>query len=170
MSDLNYLQNELQHLYGNLIIENITNRRNGSSLSVGDAYDLQTMNSIFFHFDYRNLFYHQNDGEEEISDNELYEEIERYQLQQAMEESAEISGSSNLKKNETIILDVTSQPYTKKEDVVDVCAVCQDQLENNDETCLLSCQHLFHNKCISEWGCYKPECPICRCSIKIKPN
>ena len=49
-----------------------------------------------------------------------------------------------------------------------ICSICQNQIENGEMMCLLECRHKFHNDCISEWICYKSECPNCRSSISTR--
>ena len=68
------------------------------------------------------------------------------------------------KKN--IKIDIVSKHYKETNRTDDVCAICQETLENDDEVSTLDCDHIFHTYCIKEWGCYKPECPICKHSIK----
>lgn len=46
------------------------------------------------------------------------------------------------------------------------CSICRDDFIPKDEIMLLECKHIFHDKCISEWGKYKAECPSCRKPIK----
>jgi E3 ubiquitin-protein ligase RNF115/126 len=45
------------------------------------------------------------------------------------------------------------------------CSICVSDYESNDNVSELLCGHLFHTECISEWGMYKAECPICRSLI-----
>jgi hypothetical protein len=42
------------------------------------------------------------------------------------------------------------------------CAICCDTIVNSVSTTILSCNHAFHIKCISEWIIINPSCPCCR--------
>jgi hypothetical protein len=67
-----------------------------------------------------------------------------------------------------ITLNVEPILYIKTDKSVLACSICQDDFDDNNIVISLDCNHLFHEKCISEWGKYKPECPNCKTSIKIK--
>lgn len=52
------------------------------------------------------------------------------------------------------------------------CPICLQNLGNTRETCILSCSHLFHSKCIESFEYFSvniPTCPVCR-SEYIKKN
>ena len=42
------------------------------------------------------------------------------------------------------------------------CSICILDFENEDKISITNCNHIFHTDCITEWGKYKIECPICR--------
>lgn len=43
------------------------------------------------------------------------------------------------------------------------CMVCLEAMRNDDMTKLLTCGHLYHAPCITEWlVCHKAVCPLCR--------
>lgn len=48
----------------------------------------------------------------------------------------------------------------------DTCSICLNNLmlssDNQTEVCQISCKHLFHKNCISEWLLKKKNCPKCR--------
>ena len=46
------------------------------------------------------------------------------------------------------------------------CAICLTPFKKKDEINEISCKHIFHSGCISEWGKYKQSCPVCRTEIK----
>jgi hypothetical protein len=46
------------------------------------------------------------------------------------------------------------------------CSICLEDFNKNDDVVLLDCNHVFHGTCISEWGHYKGNCPICRNNIE----
>lgn len=65
-------------------------------------------------------------------------------------------------------LNITNQKYsTIKSDTHNECSICCDIYDDNDNVSILSCNHLFHTKCIENWGYKKNNCPICRTSIPI---
>lgn len=41
----------------------------------------------------------------------------------------------------------------------DSCIICSEKFEDDDETTVLTCNHLFHQSCYKQWG---KSCPICR--------
>ena len=48
----------------------------------------------------------------------------------------------------------------------DICAICQSNFEEDEDTTCLQCTHMFHSGCIMPWleKCHKT-CPICRVPI-----
>lgn len=85
-------------------------------------------------------------------------------LRQSMEESDIIERKPNHK------IDVNCVQYNpKKHDVGDdkECSICQTDYVKGDNISVLSCDHIFHNKCIEEWGLFKAECPLCRSEIRL---
>ena len=42
------------------------------------------------------------------------------------------------------------------------CSICIIDFESEDKISITNCNHIFHTDCITEWGKYKTECPICR--------
>ncbi len=48
------------------------------------------------------------------------------------------------------------------------CSICLNEFKDNDELCLLQCEHLFHKQCLLNWLKKKHSCPICRHNIKEK--
>lgn len=45
------------------------------------------------------------------------------------------------------------------------CSICILDFEINEDVVELTCKHLFHHSCISEWSKRKLECPNCRLPI-----
>ena len=51
------------------------------------------------------------------------------------------------------------------------CAVCMEPIEQQHRVSLLSCSHVYHEKCLNSWIVYKngvEECPLCRQSFFTK--
>eukprot|EP00835_Amoeboradix_gromovi_P003026 NODE_187_length_15673_cov_0.222743.p3 type:complete len:398 gc:universal NODE_187_length_15673_cov_0.222743:211-1404(+) len=47
------------------------------------------------------------------------------------------------------------------------CSICYNSLiDNTDAVSLLQCNHIFHNKCISEWLEKENTCPLCRAEVQ----
>ena len=59
----------------------------------------------------------------------------------------------NIKKRYTLVL--------MKDNEHD-CAICLENLSNNEEAAKLCCTHMYHKKCIDEWFKKKLICPKCR--------
>ena len=47
------------------------------------------------------------------------------------------------------------------------CVICKDEFVLKQEVAMINCNHIFHKKCIDEWGSFKNECPICRTNITL---
>jgi hypothetical protein len=53
--------------------------------------------------------------------------------------------------------------------VNDICAICQDTVNQNvDIIRELNCKHFFHVCCIDRWFCMSATCPLCKKSLKIE--
>jgi hypothetical protein len=49
----------------------------------------------------------------------------------------------------------------------DICAICQDDIESNQEVRRLDhCNHYFHRNCIDTWFQGNVQCPTCRHDIR----
>jgi hypothetical protein len=60
-----------------------------------------------------------------------------------------------------------STRYTNTVAVEDVCTICQDTIDLNQEVRRLShCNHLFHCNCIDTWFRTNVRCPTCRHDIR----
>ena len=47
----------------------------------------------------------------------------------------------------------------------DVCSVCMDRSELQDDLRILPCSHSFHAKCVDTWIINKKTCPLCRTNV-----
>ena len=77
---------------------------------------------------------------------------------------------STHERNPNYKIDVNCIQYDpKNHDVGDdnYCSICQAEYVKNDALTVLSCDHIFHNKCIEEWGHFNASCPICRAEIPL---
>lgn len=53
-------------------------------------------------------------------------------------------------------------------DPTEVCAICQDIIEDNQPARLINyCEHWFHTNCIDVWFQQNVHCPVCRHDIRI---
>jgi hypothetical protein len=50
----------------------------------------------------------------------------------------------------------------------DVCAICSEIIEREDELYFLQCLHKFHIACISKWLTIKLICPVCKFPSNIE--
>ncbi len=64
-------------------------------------------------------------------------------------------------------INVNSRRYDSDTTTCTSCAICTDDYTAPDHVTVLSCGHIFHTNCITEWGKYKPECPLCRQRIPV---
>lgn len=64
-------------------------------------------------------------------------------------------------RDETVVLNVNEKKWSGTNSS-SMCAICQDQFDENDEYCELECSHLFHIHCLREEGYIRQACPVCR--------
>ena len=86
---------------------------------------------------------------------------EELELQLATEESER---DLELKKDESVILEYDWIEYNK-DCKYNSCTICIEEFKEEYYIVKLDCGHLFHEECISEWGLYKQECPVCKKEI-----
>ncbi|KAI3865627.1 hypothetical protein MKX03_012330 [Papaver bracteatum] len=48
----------------------------------------------------------------------------------------------------------------------EVCSVCLQDINVGDEDTSITCSHIFHDKCMSEWSKRKLNCPLCRHDVR----
>lgn len=68
-------------------------------------------------------------------------------------------------RQENLIIRVSSQRFDTTEKKYTECPICSDNYEDQNTVSVLNCGHVFHTKCIKEWGHYKPLCPMCKAEI-----
>jgi hypothetical protein len=73
----------------------------------------------------------------------------------------------NLIRQNEIKLDITSQPYNSTDKKYDMCSICTDVYDQTENVSVLNCGHIYHPKCINEWGKYKQACPLCNTEILV---
>lgn len=67
-----------------------------------------------------------------------------------------------LHRQSNIFVNIESQLYETTEKKYDSCPICIEKYKNDEEVSVLNCGHIYHPKCIKEWGHYKPSCPLCK--------
>jgi len=115
---------------------------------------LQSSTNIFLPLDMFNLLSNQT-IERRIIDIAIQESIEDYE--------------TNERKFDQII-DIDCFKYNpEKHDIGEdkCCSICQNEYTSGEYLSILSCDHIFHTKCVEEWGLYKAECPLCRTTIPV---
>ena len=93
-----------------------------------------------------------------------------------MSRNSESEGKSILQSIEGSYLNQDGIPscgtYKKKSRIVGECAICLSRCIDV-ETCVTACKHMFHSKCIEQWGAEQwgtsciVSCPLCRCSLLV---
>jgi hypothetical protein len=86
---------------------------------------------------------------------------EELELRMVIEESER---DLELRKNESIVLEYDWIEYNK-DCKYNSCTICIEDFKEEYYIVKLDCGHLFHEECISEWGLYKQECPVCKKEI-----
>ena len=76
-----------------------------------------------------------------------------------------VSQSSNINLNENISNDNSNTDYLieiyEAEKYTDICPICIDVFEENQEIVKLECNHIYHKQCIEMWFQKKRICPLC---------
>jgi hypothetical protein len=67
-----------------------------------------------------------------------------------------------------IILELKTITYENTPKKYTTCSICISDFIEKNIVMELPCKHVFHEKCIKEWGMYKPECPNCKEKIPSK--
>lgn len=75
-----------------------------------------------------------------------------------------------LRKNDNVVVIVETQPYDTTDKKYEECSICTDKYDKKENVSVLNCGHVYHPKCIKEWGKYKPSCPVCKAGISIYVN
>lgn len=142
-ADMQDLQNHLStNINGNLINNLFNNSFNSSD-------EFNNMNDNFsFNYNPFNIFNYM-----------FYDPIE-----EVLQESLNMQPDS-LEKTDHIIKISSTRYETLDEKIKEenkTCSICILEFENEDKISITNCNHIFHTDCITEWGKYKTECPICR--------
>ena len=72
-----------------------------------------------------------------------------------------------LRRREGIELDLKEQKYHTTSGKYDSCVVCCETFNHSESVAVLPCGHVFHPKCVGEWGKYSPVCPTCKSPIPV---
>ena len=62
----------------------------------------------------------------------------------------------------TLLENYKKYPYKIIEKYDDDCSICLDKTINNVNWIKLSCNHVFHEKCMQTYLKIKKVCPLCR--------
>ena len=74
---------------------------------------------------------------------------------------------NELRRDNTKRVAIALRKYQKEGEKEHSCTICSDKFVADEEVAILSCDHIFHQHCIEEWGHYKAECPLCKKSIPL---
>ena len=91
--------------------------------------------------------------DQKILDATLHESLNNYKTQ-------ERKPDIELKLNEIL--------FGKEKIDIDDCRICLEKFIKNDKITKTQCCHWFHYDCLSEWGKYKQECPLCKSELPCK--
>ena len=67
--------------------------------------------------------------------------------------------------NQVNLIDNVQSLIITDEQPEDVCSICLEEFEYNQELKKLKCNHIFHKECLESWINDKKICPLCRCDI-----
>lgn len=96
---------------------------------------------------------------------DLSEELSDRHLEAAIQESLESYECLERKSERRV--DVETRIATDDEKT-NMCAICQQAIVKGDKIGTPACKHDFHFQCLTEWGHYKAECPICKDVIQTE--
>ena len=85
-------------------------------------------------------------------------------IEEVLQESLNMQ-PDGLEKTDHIIIINSTRYETLDEKIKEEnknCSICIVDFENEEKISITNCNHIFHTDCITEWGKYKTECPICR--------
>lgn len=88
--------------------------------------------------------------------------MQNYGLESVLMRSEE---NQQLQRNDSINIIVSSDRYDATDKKFDSCPICIDPFEDNTVVSVLNCTHIYHTKCIKEWGHYTLKCPVCKADI-----
>jgi hypothetical protein len=74
----------------------------------------------------------------------------------------ESMSDQEIKRKADLCIQVNNQRYDSTKMKWSECSICTEEYENSEMVSVLNCGHVFHPKCIKEWGHYKPCCPLCK--------
>ena len=67
--------------------------------------------------------------------------------------------------NQVSLIDNVQSLIITDEQPEDVCSICLEEFEYNQELKKLKCNHIFHKECLESWINDKKICPLCRTGI-----
>lgn len=93
--------------------------------------------------------------------------LDNLTIQNIMSMSMEEESEKVLVKKDEVELKFSSDVYKKKNDNIDMCCICMEELKNNEfiHNCS-GCKQISHYSCMNEWVKRKIECPTCRFDMK----
>jgi len=67
--------------------------------------------------------------------------------------------------------EATNLTPSKTLSIMDTCAICLEQLENEDDIRILHCTHIYHKHCIDTWlTSRRSHCPLCKRNYSFDPS
>ena len=76
---------------------------------------------------------------------------------------------SSHQRRENIELDIEYIKYNEDVMKLDPCSICFENFTKDSMVCNISCKHIFHKECISEWGKWQQNCPFCKKLLPVTP-
>lgn len=64
--------------------------------------------------------------------------------------------------DQSVINSLTPQKYTNGICIDNTCAICLEDMKENEDVIILPCNHGFHQNCIGTWLSAHNVCPTCR--------
>lgn len=137
-------------------------------------------NEQFIHFNDEYIFYDEyigNNNSMEINNtvDAMFMILNMYELMEnsvdpihlVMQQSAE---EYELRRHDDVLIDISSQRYDTTKKIWTECTICTQSYDVSEMVSVLNCGHVYHPKCIMEWGHYNPSCPVCKTKIPVLNN
>lgn len=111
-------------------------------------------------------FLEEEDGESEMTEDEMDPDEMSYE---ELMELGETIGDAEQRGLSADTISLCLCPITYPTGNKDQCVVCQAEYEEGETVVGLSCKHVYHAECITQWLRVKKTCPICTMEISPPP-
>eukprot|EP00935_MAST-01C_sp_MAST-1C-sp1_P000533 g533.t1 len=115
--------------------------------------------------------YFDGDGDDDDDDDANEQEQEGEEEGEEEDVVEKVKKEKKRSRRKKLRLEMKAHLWRYRQDVPEVCMICQIAFEKYDVSKNLPCEHFFHKHCIDKWliknatGNHPPECPACKKSV-----